>query len=191
MARPAVFLDRDGTLNESVEYLSDSAGLKLRPGVPEGVRALREAGFLIILISNQSGIGRGLFTWAQLEAIHARLRELLAAKGAHLDAIFFCPHRPEDRCTCRKPEPGLFQMAITAFEIDPPHSYMIGDLELDILPAAKLGCRTVLVPAPERHAQLTAELPKWAIQPDAVLESFTEAVSWILRDAAQRGRSSA
>jgi len=191
MPKAAVFVDRDGTLNASVEYLGEPAGLKLHPGVPEGLKALHDAGFLIIMISNQSGIGRGLFTWAQLEAIHVRLRQLLEAGGASLDAIYVCPHRPEERCRCRKPEPWLFEMAIASFEVDPHRSYMIGDLELDILPAAKLGCRTVLVPDPSHRDKTLAELSSWSVQPDAVAQSFSEAVSWILHDARQRGISSA
>jgi D-glycero-D-manno-heptose 1,7-bisphosphate phosphatase len=143
--RPAVFLDRDGTLVVEVGYLADPAALHLLPGVPAALRSLRAAGFALVVISNQSGVGRGLFTLASVYAAMARLRGLLRVEGVELDAVYFCPHRPEAGCACRKPEPDLLRQAASNLGLSLRDSVMVGDKRLDAETGRRAGARGVLV----------------------------------------------
>ena len=148
MADPrAVFLDRDGTILEDPGYLHDADGAHLLPGAAEGVRRLNEAGFLVITVSNQSGIARGLYPESAYLAVQDRLGALLAAGGARLDASYFCPHHPEvsGPCECRKPGLLLFQRAQAAFGVDLARSYWVGDRLSDVEPARRLGGHGLLV----------------------------------------------
>ena len=151
--RPAVFLDRDGTLIDDEHYLSDPERVRLRPGAARAVRRLREAGLAVVVVTNQSGIARGMFTEAQYEAVRARLDELLAAQGATLDATYHCPHHPEfgEACACRKPGIALFQQAASEHALDLARSAFIGDKLRDVSPAARFGAQGILVPSPDTH----------------------------------------
>jgi D-glycero-D-manno-heptose 1,7-bisphosphate phosphatase len=144
-ARWYALLDRDGTLVTGLPYLSSPADVELLPGAAEGLRALRRAGIGTSIVTNQSGIGRGLFGAAELDATNSRLVDLLRAEGAEIDAIYVCPHTPEDGCTCRKPEAGLVLQAASENRFDPTRSIVIGDNECDIELGARLGAKTVLV----------------------------------------------
>lgn len=143
--KPCIFFDRDGTLIEERHYLSDPAQVALIPGAAEAVRLAREAGFLAVVLTNQSGVGRGYFPAEAVEAVHRRMEELLAEEGAKLDGIYLCPHAPEDDCPCRKPRTGLVEQAARDLEIDLRRSWMIGDKAADIELAANAGMRAVLV----------------------------------------------
>jgi histidinol-phosphate phosphatase family protein len=143
--KPCVFFDRDGTLIEERNYLSDPEQVVLLPGAAEAVRRAREAGFLAVVLTNQSGVGRGYFRMEDVEAVHRRMEELLAAEGAHLDAIYVCPHAPEEDCLCRKPRTGLVELAARELGIDLPRSWMIGDKAADIEMARNAGMRGALV----------------------------------------------
>lgn len=143
--KPCIFFDRDGTLIEERHYLSDPAQVALVPGAAEAVRRAREAGFLAVVLTNQSGVGRGYFRMEDVEAVHRRMEELLAASGAELDAIYVCPHAPEEDCPCRKPRTGLVERAARDLEIDLSRSWMIGDKPADIELARNAGMRSVLV----------------------------------------------
>ncbi len=144
--RPAVFLDRDDTLAKDVPYCSRPEDLKLMEGAGQAVKRLNEAGYLVIVVTNQSGIGRGLFDEATLEKIHDKLRSQLAKSGGHLDAIYHCPHRPEAGCRCRKPDLGLIEQAMREFDIDILGSYVIGDSDdYDMELAKRIGCPGVKV----------------------------------------------
>jgi histidinol-phosphate phosphatase family protein len=149
--RPAVFLDRDGTLIDDEHYLSDPARVRLRPGAARTLARLREAGLALIVVTNQSGIARGMFGEAEYEAVRARLDELLAAGGATLDASYHCPHHPEfgEPCACRKPGIALFQQAASEHALDLARSAFVGDKLRDVTPAARFGALGVLVPSPE------------------------------------------
>ncbi|MBQ6470339.1 MAG: HAD family hydrolase [Victivallales bacterium] len=140
---PFVFIDRDDTLIYDHPYLNTPDGVELTPGAGTALKELRQLGFRVIMLTNQSGIGRGLVTLPQLEAIHARLREMLQQEGAELDAIYFCPHRPEDGCDCRKPATGMLRQACRDFAIDVAHSAMIGDRIADIQMGRSFGLTTV------------------------------------------------
>jgi D,D-heptose 1,7-bisphosphate phosphatase len=149
--RPAVFLDRDGTLIEHVHYLSDPERVRLLPGAAEALRRIRRAGFARVLVTNQSAVGRGMLTLGRLEQIHAELERQLAASGATLDAIYYCPEAPagDDRtvveCSDRKPGPGMLLRAADELGLDLGASWMVGDLISDVLAGLNAGCRSILV----------------------------------------------
>ena len=154
--RPAVFLDRDGTVIEHVHYLSDPARVRLLPGAAEALRRLRRAGFARVLVTNQSAIGRGMLTEDRLEEIHAELERQLAASGATLDGIYYCPDAPsgDDRTVVehsdRKPGPGMLLRAADELGLDLDASWMVGDMISDVLAGHNAGCRSILVEAEVR-----------------------------------------
>src|SRR5215469_17955325 len=127
-----VLLDRDGTLNVEKHYLSDPAQLELMPGVVEGLRLLQSHGFGLVVISNQSGIGRGVVGKDLVEAIHVRLRELLQQQGVELNGIYYCPHSPEQNCSCRKPSPAMIYQAAEDLDFNPGESFVVGDKSSDV-----------------------------------------------------------
>lgn len=141
----AVLIDRDDTIAKDVPYCDDPDKFELYPYVPDAVRRLNEAGYLVIVITNQSGIGRGYFDEGTLERIHDKLRRTVEAGGGRIDDIFFCPHAPDDRCSCRKPEIGMGLAAVAKHGIDPSRSFMVGDHEKDMEFARRLGCRGIRV----------------------------------------------
>ncbi|MDQ6745242.1 MAG: HAD family hydrolase [Actinomycetota bacterium] len=141
----AVFMDRDGTLMEDVGYPRDPAQVRLLPGVTEALRRLHDAGFLLVIVSNQSGVGRGLISPEQATAVHRRLMEMLGEDGVSLDQARYCPHAPEDGCDCRKPSPSMLIDAAFSLDIDLSVSYMIGDKRSDVEAGRRAGCRTILL----------------------------------------------
>jgi D-glycero-D-manno-heptose 1,7-bisphosphate phosphatase len=143
----AVFLDRDGTIVEDPGFLHEPEKVKLLPGAAAAIRRLNDAGYLAIVVTNQSGIARGRFTVADYEAVQQRLGALLAAQGARLDGAYFCPHHPQftGPCDCRKPGLKLFRDAQAAFDIDFAQSWWVGDRLSDVQPARALGGHGVLV----------------------------------------------
>ena len=148
--RQACFFDRDGVIIEEADYIHDPAQVRLCPFAAEAIRAMHDAGRLVIVVSNQSGIARGYFTEAELKAVDARMNELLAAEGAHIDATYYCYHHkkgivPEYAidCDCRKPKPGLFLRAAKDLDIDLANSFMIGDKESDLEAGINAGCKGV------------------------------------------------
>ena len=147
MANRAVFLDRDGTIVEDPGFLHEPDKVKLLPGAAAAIRQLNDRGFLVVLVTNQSGIARGLYTVADYAAVQRRLGELLAAERAHLDGEYFCPHHPRfsGPCECRKPGLKLFRDAAQALDIDFKRSWWVGDRLSDVQPAASLGGNAILV----------------------------------------------
>lgn len=147
MSGTAVFLDRDGTLIEEVGYLGDPDGVVLLPGVPEALRRLRDAGHALILVSNQAGVARGLFTEDDVRAVNARLEELLAGHEVALDAWYWCTHHPEvgGPCDCRKPATGMLEQAAHEHGVDLTRSWMVGDHPSDVECAHRAGARGILV----------------------------------------------
>jgi D-glycero-D-manno-heptose 1,7-bisphosphate phosphatase len=146
-ARPAVFLDRDGVINrERGEHTWRLEDFEILPGVAEAIRSINASGRLVVVISNQSGIGCGLYGKADVERLHDYLHAQLAAQGAAIDAVYYCPHHPtQGRCLCRKPGSLLLERAIARHGIDPSRSVMIGDRERDIDAAAAAGVKGILV----------------------------------------------
>ncbi len=179
--RPAAFLDRDGTLVVEMGYLASPRDLELLPGVPQALRLLREAGYALIVISNQSGVGRGFFPLANVHAAMARLRWELRANGVELDAIYFCPHRPDDGCSCRKPGTGLLEQAAADLGLLLGRSVMIGDKLLDVATGQRAGARAVLVRTGYGAGE-ASRLPSPDLDrpPDQVCADLMEAATWLL-----------
>lgn len=145
MGQRAVFLDRDGVIIAEVNYLRRVEQLRVLRGTPEGISLLRRAGFKVIVISNQSGVARGYVTRKALEGIHKELRRRLKVEGAALDAVYYCPHHPDEACRCRKPALGMIEAAQKRFKIDLKKSFFIGDSTSDMKTARNAGCAGVLV----------------------------------------------
>jgi D-glycero-D-manno-heptose 1,7-bisphosphate phosphatase len=145
-SRKLVILDRDGVINaDSDAYIKSPDEWVAIPGSLEAIARLNQAGYRIAVASNQSGIGRGLFDMAALNAMHAKMHRQLAAVGGRIDAVFFCPHTAQDHCDCRKPQPGMLKMIAERFEVDPDETPFVGDSLRDLQAGAALGFRTHLV----------------------------------------------
>lgn len=173
-----VCLDRDGVLNENRDdYVKAVAELILLPGSAEAVARLNRAGYPVALVTNQSAVGRGILKEETLGAIHAELGCRLAEAGAHLDAIYCCPHRPEEGCACRKPRPGMLLQAACDFGVQPAEIILIGDARGDIEAGRAAGSWTVLV---RTGKGAEADPSAWPVQPDAVVADLPAAVDWIL-----------
>jgi heptosyltransferase II len=181
-----IFLDRDGTLNPDPGYIRSPDGFELFPGVAQALSRLKQAGARLIVVTNQSGVARGLFSADDLDGVHAKLRYLLGEAGVSLDAIYVCPHHPDAGCDCRKPNRGLIDRAVGEQRIDLTRSYLIGDHARDIELAKRVGSRSILVTTgavlPEQVEGLKASGPV----PDRVASSLAEAVDWLLTDARSR-----
>lgn len=136
----AIFLDRDGTINVDVDYLHEPGKLKFIDGTVEALALLKGRGYKLIVISNQSGIGRGYFEARDVEQLHAYMNQLLQKQHAAIDAFYYCPHVEQDECMCRKPQTGLVERAVAEWDIDLARSYMVGDRESDIMTAVNAGC---------------------------------------------------
>lgn len=144
--RKAVFLDRDGLINVQAaphHYITAWEDFHFLPGVPEAIRALNEAGYLVLIVTSQRGVARGMMTMEAVEDIHRRMCEALAEADAHIDGIYVCPHN-EGECTCRKPDIGLFLQAESDFPIDRASSWMVGDSDTDVEAGRRYGVRTIL-----------------------------------------------
>jgi histidinol-phosphate phosphatase family protein len=179
--RAAVFVDRDGTLVVERGYLSDPDDLELLPGVPAALRTLHAAGYPIIVISNQSGVGRGLFPLSRVYAAMARLRRELRAHAVELDAVYFCPHRPEEGCACRKPGTELLERAADDLLLSLPHSTMIGDKLLDAATGKNAGGRGVLLRTGYGHdEERRIESEPVPLRPDYIAEDLAAAVTWVV-----------
>jgi D-glycero-D-manno-heptose 1,7-bisphosphate phosphatase len=174
LARKAIFLDRDGTLNVEVNYLSRADDLRLLPGTASALRLLKQHGWLVVVITNQSGVARGYYTEQVVAEIHARMQRELSAAGTGVDAIYYCPHQPDDACACRKPKTFLFEQAAQDLDIDLAASVCIGDKLSDLEPGQRMGCKTILVLT--GHGQTSLEsMRQGAFQPDVVVEDVYQA----------------
>jgi D-glycero-D-manno-heptose 1,7-bisphosphate phosphatase len=145
-----VFVDRDGVINRGAaegDYILRWDDFHFLPGVPEAIRALQDAGWRVMVVTNQRCVGKGLLTIAELEAIHQKMKEELAKAGAKLDGIYYCPHAKEAQCDCRKPSPGMLLRAARAHDIDLSASWMVGNSERDMEAGRRAGCRTVRIVA--------------------------------------------
>jgi len=170
----AVFLDRDGTMAKDVHYCSCPEDFELFPDTPKAIRLLNQHGFKVIVITNQSGIARGYFTEETLAKIHQKMKDELAKEGAHVDAIYYCPHHPDDNCDCRKPKPKLVLQAAMEHQIDLKRSFVIGDLQMDVDLGSAIGCKTLLMSRPP-------SLINGETKADAVAQDLLQAAHIILR----------
>ena len=185
--RPAVFLDRDGTIIEDVGYLDTLDRVAFFPWTVDTIRALNRAGLAVVVVTNQSGIARGLFTDAFVEETHRYLTARLETGGARVDAYYYCPHHPDGtvaeysrRCDCRKPAPGLIDRATNDLGLDPARSFVVGDRWLDVQLGRAVGARAILVRTGVGSVQETR--PPSGVTADAVVDNLAAAASWILND---------
>ena len=183
---PAVFLDRDGTLIKDIGYLRSTREVAFYPWSIDAVRALNQAGFPVVVTTNQSGVARGIITEPMIEDVHRHLSMLLDAGGARIDAYYYCPHHPEGtveiyrtRCDCRKPACSMIERASADLGLDPGRSFVVGDKWIDVGAGRAAGARTILVRTGYGAAEETE--PPAHLTADAVVDNLVEAVSWILR----------
>jgi D-glycero-D-manno-heptose 1,7-bisphosphate phosphatase len=181
-----VILDRDGTVVVDRHYLSEPAGLELLPGAAEGLRQLYERGHKLVVITNQSGVGRGLLSLQRLDEIHDRLREMVSAVGARLAEVYFCPHLPEDDCTCRKPRLGLLTRAASELGFNPANTIVIGDKLSDVEFGRRAGATTILIAA-EQDATYGEHAPHFVAADLAGAAKTIEALESETMDGRQRG----
>jgi D-glycero-D-manno-heptose 1,7-bisphosphate phosphatase len=186
MSHSAVFLDRDGTINHEVNYLSDVAQFALIDGVARGVQMLNQAGLKVIVITNQAGVARGYLTEQKLECIHRAMREELQALQATIDAVYYCPHHPSEglppylrECDCRKPSPGLLTRAAADWDLDLSRSFMVGDKLSDLRAGHQAGCATILVRT-GYGSDVEKTLASQSLQPRFIAANLLEASEWIL-----------
>jgi histidinol-phosphate phosphatase family protein len=170
----AVFLDRDGTIARDAHYCSRVEDFELFPTVPDAIKLFNDNGFKVVVITNQSGIARGYFDEYRLAQIHSKMQAELLAHGAKVDAIYYCPHHPDDNCTCRKPKTELFIRAAKQLDVDFHQSYVIGDAQSDIDAGNALGCKTVLVTTAPEVEQVVIHSPTF------VASNLLEAAKWIV-----------
>jgi D-glycero-D-manno-heptose 1,7-bisphosphate phosphatase len=192
-SRPAVFLDRDGTLTEEIGYVNHPLRLQLIPGVAEAIRRFNDAGILTVVVTNQAGAARGYFTEDLIDVTHVRLRRLLReATGARLDAIYYCPHHPREgpdhlriRCHCRKPAPGMIRRASYELPVDLTRSIMVGDKISDSEFGHRLGLRTVMVMTGYGRGEYTYQRQNWTDTPDLLSPDLLTASDWIMEQVAR------
>ena len=180
-AHKAVFIDRDGTLNRDVPYCSCPEDLELLPEVAKAIRLLNQHDFKVVVITNQSGIARGYFNEEMLEQIHHTMREKLTSHGAAIDAVYYCPHHPEEDCACRKPKPALLWRAGRELNLDVAHSFVVGDRPEDIQMGKQAGCLSVLVAQDSSRTTENRE-----VAPDHVAKDLLKAAVWIVNRDADR-----
>jgi D-glycero-D-manno-heptose 1,7-bisphosphate phosphatase len=178
--RRAVFLDRDGTICEEMGYVNHVDRLRVFPYAAEAIRRLNDVRVPVIVITNQSGVARDIFPESLVHQVHEKMIAELAAGGARVDAIYFCPHKSEDECECRKPNPGLLERAAREHRLDLAASWVVGDRYADLEMAHAAGGRGILVMTGYGRGEYELHSAKWPRQPDALVENLTDAVRRIL-----------
>ncbi|MFH1351800.1 MAG: HAD family hydrolase [Pseudomonadota bacterium] len=189
MKKPAVFMDRDGTINEQMGYINHLSRVVILPGVPEAVRLLNQNGFHAIVVSNQSGVGRGYFPIGLVHEVHSLITTFLNERGAIIDGIFFCPHYPQGKvpeysgeCDCRKPNRGLIDQACHAFQIDMSRSFVVGDRYTDIELAHRCNLKGIMVKTGYGLGDMQYILPQGNIKPSYIARDLLDAVKWIVEN---------
>jgi D-glycero-D-manno-heptose 1,7-bisphosphate phosphatase len=188
--RPAVFLDRDGTINEQMGYINHLERFVLLPGSARAIARLNQAGFVVVVITNQSGVARGYFPEELVHEVNRKMIRSLAREGARLDGIYYCPHHPQGEtslyrldCTCRKPRPGLLHRAAAEHSLDFKQSFVVGDSVSDLKAARQVGAKAVLVLTGYGRGEFDYVLPEKKVRPDYVAENLGAAVDWILTES--------
>lgn len=179
--RPAVFLDRDGTIAEEVGYLNHASRFRMFPFAAVAIRRLNEAGLPVIVVTNQSGVGRGYFPDSLVHSVNELMTKQLAEEGAKLDAIYYCPHVSTDNCNCRKPRTGMLDRAALEHALDLQRSFVVGDRYDDMELARNVRARGILVRTGYGEGELAWHADKWPFQPNCVAKDLAQAADWILR----------
>ncbi len=185
--QPAVFLDRDGTINEQMGYINHISRFILLPGAATAIRCLNEQNIPVVVVTNQSGLARGYFPPSLLDEVHAKMERELEAEGAHVDGLYICPHHPEAKeeqfrkaCDCRKPRTGLLEQAAEELGLDLNRSFMVGDRWSDLKCGVQVGATSILVLTGYGRGDLEYIGPQQEMQPAQVAEDLPEAVGWIV-----------
>jgi D-glycero-D-manno-heptose 1,7-bisphosphate phosphatase len=179
--RPAVFLDRDGTIAEEVGYLNHASRFRMFPFAAAAIHRLNEGRLPVIVVTNQSGAGRGYFPESLVHAVNEMMTKQLADAGAKVDAIYYCPHVSAENCNCRKPKTGMLNRAAHEHSLDLQRSFVVGDRYVDIELARNAQARSVLVRTGYGEGELAWHAANWPVQPDFVAQDLTQAADWILR----------
>ncbi len=179
--RPAVFLDRDGTIAEEVGYLNHASRFRMFSFVAAAIHRLNEAGLTVIVVTNQSGVGRGYFPESLVHTVNDLMTQQLAEAGAKIDAIYYCPHTSAENCNCRKPKTGMLDRAALEYALDLQRSFVVGDRYGDMELARNARARSVLVRTGYGEGELAWHAANWPLQPDFIAEDLTQAADWILR----------
>jgi D-glycero-D-manno-heptose 1,7-bisphosphate phosphatase len=182
LPRRAVFLDRDGTIGEELGYVNHIDRFQIFPYAAEAIRKLNQAEIPVIVVTNQSGIARNIFPESLVHKVHKKMVAELAAGGAWIDAIYFCPHKSEDACECRKPNPGLLERAAREHALDLAGSWIVGDRYADLEMGHAAGARGILVMTGYGRGEYELHHPAWPRQPDALAENLKDAVRQILQN---------
>ncbi len=180
--RRAVFLDRDGTICEEVGYLNHISRFRLFPFAASAIRRLNQAGLPVIVVTNQSGVARGIFPESLVHEVHEKMVAELAAAGARVDGVYFCPHKSEDACGCRKPHPGMLERAAGEHSLELAGSYVVGDRYDDLEMAERVGGCGILVLTGYGRGEYELRGAAWPKQPHCVVEDLSAAVSLILKE---------
>jgi len=180
MGHKAVFLDRDGTLNEEVGYVNHLERFRLLPRVAPAIRLLNRFQFKVVVITNQSGVARGYFPESLVDLVHQKMHGLLRAEEAYLDGVYYCPHHPDQKCRCRKPEAGLVEAAMKELDLDRSQCYMVGDRGVDMEFGRRIGAKSILVLTGYGRGEWEYLGDQWEAKPDHVAGDLYEAVQWIL-----------
>lgn len=178
----AVFLDRDGVINEEMGYINHLSRFRLLPGVGEAIALLKSQGLKVVVVTNQSGAARKYFPAAFIEEVHNYMKDLLRPQGAEPDAIYVCCHAPEDNCSCRKPKPGLLVQAAADLNLDLARSYLVGDRFNDLETAARVGAKGILVLTGYGRGELENYQGERRVTPNFIATDLLEAAAWIIAD---------
>ena len=186
-SQKAVFLDRDGTINEEMGYINHIDRFCLLPRTAEAIRMINAHGFKVVVVTNQSGVARGLFPEVLVKEIHRKMEDLLRAEGAHIDGVYYCPHHPDfgppeyrKRCTCRKPATGMIERACRDLGINPQESYMVGDRITDVEFAHKIGAKGILVLTGYGKGEVAYHDGRWREKAHFIARDLYDAVQWII-----------
>jgi D-glycero-D-manno-heptose 1,7-bisphosphate phosphatase len=180
--RRAVFLDRDGTVAEEVGYVNHLSRFRVYPFAPAAIRRLNQAGWPVIVVTNQSGVARGFFPEELVGRVHQKMQTELAAAGARVDGVYYCPHGTADSCDCRKPLPGMLERAARELQLELAGSYLVSDRYTDLEMGHSRGCRSILVLTGYGRGEYEWNRAQWQREPDRVVDDLEAAVDAILKE---------
>ncbi len=189
MKLPAVFIDRDGTINKEAGYMNHPDSFEIYPFVHQAIRLLNIHNILVIVVTNQAGIARGYFPESIMHSLHKKMQYELEKQGAKIDALYYCPHHPSSKnpklaidCNCRKPKTGMYEQALNDLPIDTEKTYMVGDKFSDIQFGNNFGAKTIMVKTGYGKGEMELKYHKQSVLPDTVKNNLLDAVLWILSD---------